>query len=276
MDPRVRLLAGKPRSIAEASYDSRVPRDRILRPAEIVRADVARMFRRPFVILLGLNLLLMLATTSLPSEMDSTALVTWCVLASLSVFVQAALTLAAAEDRPDTSADRWVRAAIAQKVFWRLLGTELLLFLALIASAFVLLVGALFAGAVLGLGMQAAVLERKGPSEALIRSRELTRPDRFSFGVLFAVVYLVPMVVGQASIYLVEFEWVIAINVVVTLLLTVGTLALTRAFVQLKALSEKKAVAEAPPAGLTPRDEEARALGGVDQRPPREPENDRG
>jgi hypothetical protein len=253
-----------------------VPRDRILRPAEIVRADLARTFRRPFVILLGLNLLLMLATTSLPSEMDATALVTWCVLASLSVFVQAALTLAAAEDHPDSSADRWVRAAIAQKVFWRLLGTELLLFLALLASAFLLLVGALYAGAVLGLAMQAAVLERKGPTEALIRSRELTRPDRFSFGVLFAVVYLVPMVVGQASIYLVDFAWVIAINVVVTLLLTAGTLALTRAFVQLKALPEKNAVAAAPPVGLTPRDEESRALGGVDQRPPRKPENDSG
>ena len=188
--------------IAEASYDSRVPRDRILRPTEIVRADIARMFRRPFVILLGLNLLLMLATTSLPTPMDATALVTWCVLASLSVFVQAALTLAAAEDHPDTSADRWVRAAIAQKVFWRLLGTELLLFLALLASSFLLLVGALFVGAALGLGMQAAVLERKGPSEALYRSVELTRPDRLAFGVLFAVVYLVPMVVGQASIYL--------------------------------------------------------------------------
>ena len=227
-----------------------MPHDRILRPTEIVRADIARIFRRPFVILLGLNLLLMLATTSLPSEMDATALVTWCVLASLSVFVQAALTLAAAEDHPDTSADHWVRAAIAQKVFWRLLGTELLLFLALAVSALLLLVGALFAGAVLGLGMQAAVLERKGPAEALNRSSELTHPDRLAFGGLFAAVYLVPMVVGQASIYLTgEFAWVIAINVVVTFLLTAGTLALTRAYVQLKTLPEKKAVADAPPVG---------------------------
>lgn len=225
-----------------------MPRDRILRPIEIVRAEVARTFRRPFVVLLGLNLLLMLATTSLPSEMDATALLTWCVLASLAVFVQAALTLAAAEDRPDTSADHWVRAAIEHKVFWRLLGTELLLFLALIVSAFLLLVGALFAGAALGLGMQTAVLERKGPSEALYRSVELTRPDRRAFGALFAVIYLVPMVVGQASIYLTgEFAWVIAINIVVTFLLTAGTLALTRAYVQLRTLSEQKAVAGAPP-----------------------------
>ena len=225
-----------------------MPRDRILRPIEIVRADIARTFRRPFIILLGLNLLLMLATTSLPSDMDSTALLTWCVLAALSVFVQAALTLAAAEDRPDTSADHWVRAAIGQKVFWRLLGTELLLFLALIVSAFLFLVGALLAGAALGLGMQASVLERKGPSEALYRSVELTRTDRRAFGVLFAVIYLVPMVVGQASIYLTdEFAWVIAINVVVTLLLTAGTLALTRAYVQLRTASEQEAVADSPP-----------------------------
>ncbi|MDQ5816225.1 MAG: hypothetical protein M3516_08030 [Actinomycetota bacterium] len=214
-------------------------RDRILRPIEILREDVRRMFRRPFIVLLALNLLLMLATTSLPEEADATAFLTWCILAALSVFVQAALTLAATEDGPHPSADRWVRAALAKKVFWRLLATELLLFLALLVSALLLVVGALFVGAALGLGMQAAVIERKGPSEALYRSVELTRADRVGFGALFAVAYLVPMAVGQASVYLTgTFALVVAINLVVTLTLTAGTLALTRAYLQLKAHAE--------------------------------------
>ena len=196
------------------------------------------MFRRPFVALLAVNLLLMLATTSLPEEMDGTALVTWCILAALSVFVQSSLTLAAAEDGPDPSADHWIRAAIAKKVFWRLLGTELLLFGALLVAGLFLLVPALFVGAAMGLGMQAAVLERKGSSLALYRSVELTRPDRAGFGTLFAGAYLVPMVAGQAAVYLAgNLVTIVAINLVVTLVLTAGTLALTRAFLQLRSFA---------------------------------------
>lgn len=207
------------------------------------------MFRRPFIVLLILNLLLMLATTSLPEDADATAFVTWCILAALSVFVQAALTLAAAEDDPDRSADRWVRAAIAKKVFWRLLATELLLFVALLVSGLLLVVGALFVGAALGLGMQAAVIERKGPSEALYRSVELTRADRIGFGTLFAIAYLVPMAAGQASVYLTgNFSVIVAVNLVVTVILTAGTLALTRAYLRLKAHAET----EREPAGNPP------------------------
>ncbi|HZJ51874.1 MAG TPA: hypothetical protein VFF07_13775 [Actinomycetota bacterium] len=192
------------------------------------------IFRRPFLILLFLNMLVSLVTASLGAA--RTGVATWLLLAGVTVYVQIATVLAAGSSKPDPSGDAWMRAAFRARCFWRFVIVELLIFVMVGLGLFLVVIGALVIGAYVALSEQAVVLERLGIVQALSRGVDVSQGNRKAVGLIFAVMILLPNValplayaVGLDDTAL-ERSVASAITVVVSM---AGTLALTRAFVNL-------------------------------------------
>jgi len=200
----------------------------------LMKGALGDIFRRPFLILLFLNLLVSLVTASLGAA--RTGVATWLLLAAVTVYVQIATVLAAGSSKPDPSGDAWVRAAFRARCFWRFVIVELFIFVMVGLGLFLVVIGALIIGAYVALSEQAVVLERLGIVQALSRGVDLSQGNRKAVGLIFAVMILLPNValplayaVGLDDTAL-ERSVASAVTVVVSM---AGTLALTRAFVNL-------------------------------------------
>ena len=205
-----------------------------IRAGPLMSGALGDIFRRPFLILLSLNLLVSLVTASLGAA--RTGVATWLLLAAVTVFVQIATVLAAGSSKPDPSGDAWMRAAFRARCFWRFVIVELFIFVMVGLGLFLVVVGALVIGAHVALSEQAVVLERLGIVQALSRGVDVSQGNRKAVGLIFGVMVLLPNValplayaVGLDDTAL-ERSVTSAVTVVVSM---AGTLALTKAFVDL-------------------------------------------
>lgn len=205
-----------------------------IRAGPLMTRALGDIFRRPFLILLSLNLLVSLVTASLGAA--RTGVATWLLLATVTVYVQIATVLAAGSSKPDPSGDAWMRAAFRARCFWRFVIVELFIFVMVGLGLFLVVVGALVIGAHVALSEQAVVLERLGIVQALSRGVDVSQGNRKAVGLIFGVMVLLPNValplayaVGLDDTAL-ERSVTSAVTVVVSM---AGTLALTKAFVDL-------------------------------------------
>jgi len=216
-----------------------------LATGSLIASSLQDVLRPPFVSLLILNLLLTLASSSLTGEIDGTGFVLWVILSALSVFVDIATVLVAGAAEPVRSADPWIKASFRIRCFWRFLGVEILTFVLVALGLFLLVIGGFAVGAYLALGAPAVVLERKKPLRALSHSAEMSEGRRLQLGVIFGVLIIVPNAGLQVAYALNEsintVVWMAA-NAAGVVLMTAGTIAITRAFVRLGG-------ATSPPAG---------------------------
>jgi hypothetical protein len=205
-----------------------------IRPGLLMRRALGDTFRRPFSILLFLNLLVSLVTASLGAA--GTEVATWLLLAAVTLYVQIATILAAGSAERDPSADAWMRAAFRARCFWRFVVVELFIFVMVGLGLFLVVVGALVIGAYVALSEQAVVLERLGVVQALSRGVDLSQGHRREVGLIFALMVLLPNIALPVAYAMgfddtgLERSLASVVTVVVSM---AGTLALTRAFVEL-------------------------------------------
>jgi len=207
-----------------------------LRPGSLMASALRDLFKPPLAVLLLLELLIFGALSSMPDEVDDASLFGVLVLAVVSAFVQIALTLAASS-REQRTADEWVKLAFRRRVFWRLILTSLVTFVAILLGLLALIIGGLVLGGMLGLSQTAAIQERAWPGQALRSSVALSRGHRVPIGTIFAITFIVPNALVQTGT---ELQWDHelglgwdALGAVVTVLTLVGTVALARAYVSL-------------------------------------------
>lgn len=188
-----------------------------------------RLRRPPFALLTVLALLVWIATRSV-TALDGTALLSLMALTAVTAYVHIAAILAVLADDPDTSVDTWIRAAFARRCFWRFIFAGLLSLLLILAGAVALLIPSFLIGAAVYLASQSAVAERTNPIEAVRRSIEVSRVDRWAVGFVFSVTFWIPLLLLQVGFRLGWHEtgapWVAleGITVIVELL---GVIALT-------------------------------------------------
>jgi hypothetical protein len=153
-----------------------------------------------------------------------------------SIYMQIAMTMAAASSGEPHGADPWIKAALRRRCFWRYLGASLLAVILILVGVLALVVGAVVVGAALVLTQAAVVLEQKGPVDALRRSAELTKPVRRQTATIFLILWL-PALVPYVLIQLFEIELNLAAGILFSLagnvLSVLGTIAFTRTFVKL-------------------------------------------
>jgi hypothetical protein len=159
--------------------------------------------RPPFATLTGIALLLWGASRSI-STLEGAQIVSLFVLLIVTAYVHMAAILAAAalsevEQTSDGSADRWIRAALARRCFWRLVFADLFSVALVLLSAMLFLIPSFFVGAAVALALPAAVLERLLPGDAVRRSFELTRGRRRTTGTIFALLIWIPLIVAQVG-----------------------------------------------------------------------------
>lgn len=193
----------------------------------------------PFRGLLLLALLITLVLDTLPVQGDDATIFASLVLFGLSLYLQIATTLAAAETEPSPSVDVWLKKAIARRCFWRFLGSSVLVILTIVASGIVgVVVGAFFIGGILALTDPAVVLEHKHPVEAIARSAELGRGARGPLIVVFGLLILIPGLSLQVAGLIWDVPrffgdlWPV-VSALVVVLGFAGSIALARAFVVL-------------------------------------------
>ena len=190
----------------------------------------------PFSTLLGLNLLLTLASSSLNGRVDGTVFVLWVILSALSIYVDIAIVLAAGTTVAERSTDAWIRAAFRIRCFWRFLAAEIMTFVLVVFGLLVVVVGGFAVGAYIALGLPVVALERRGPLQALSRSAILTESARLPVGIVFGLLILLPNAGVQIGAWFgadkAQVLWVAA-NVLAVIMLTAGTIAVTRAYVAL-------------------------------------------
>lgn len=203
------------------------------------RDGFSALLKPPFRGLLLLALLITLVLDTLPVEGDDTTVIATLILFGLSLYLQIATTLAAAENEPSASVDVWLKQAVARRCFWRFLGAAVLVILTIVASGIVgLVVGAFFVGGILALTDPAVVLEHKHPVEAVARSAQLGRGARGPLIVLFALLILIPGMSLQIAGLLWDLPrffgdlWPL-VSAFVVVLGFAGSIALTRAFIAL-------------------------------------------
>ena len=207
-----------------------------MRPGSLMATGLRDLLKPPLAVLLLLDLLIFGALSSMPDEVDDASLFGVLVLTVVSAFVQIALTLAASSQEQRT-ADEWVKLAFRRGVFWRLILTSLVTFVAILFGLLALIVGGLVLGGMLGLSQTAAIQERAWPGPALRSSVSLSRGHRMTIGAIFALTFIVPNALVQTGT---ELQWdrelglgweaLGAVGTVVTL---VGVVALARAYVSL-------------------------------------------
>jgi hypothetical protein len=209
--------------------------DRKVRAGPVMARGMLDLFRRPYLILLLLNILLSAVTASLGSDDDS-IIVAWLLLTALVVYVQIATILAASSDDPDPRGDPWIRAAFKARRFWRFVAIEIFIFVVVALGLFLLVIGALVAGAYVGLAEQAVVIERNGVAQAVVRSYEVGAGARRAVGLIFGTLVLLPNIALPLAYSLGADESTLArvvVSAVAAVLTMAGTIALTRTYVDL-------------------------------------------
>lgn len=232
-----------------------------IRPFRIIASSIRDLFRLPFLVLLAIALFINIASASVAA--DDLGLLLTLVLFALSTYVQIAIVLAAGAAEPGRAADPWVRAAFRQRCFWRYLVTGIATVVLVGFGLLLLLVPGLIAGAAFAVAQPAAVLERRRVPEALMKSRELTRADRASTGLIFFLMVLLP---GGANLILnyalnPRGAWVLGLGVLLIVFSVASLVALTRTFLLL--------------GGSRAGEEEPSPLGRVDEGAPEDAEHDR-
>ncbi|MGH2826287.1 MAG: hypothetical protein ACRDKF_04870, partial [Actinomycetota bacterium] len=119
-------------------------------------------------------------------------------------------------------------------VFWRFALTGLLTITVILLGFLALIVGGVVIGAMLALAQPASVLERAWPFQAMRSSVALSEGNRVPIGIVFALLFIVPLVVMQTGAQLrwdqnLGAAW-IAIGAVGTIAGLVGVIALTHAY----------------------------------------------
>jgi hypothetical protein len=220
-----------------------------------MRDGFKALVRAPFRALVATGIFVSLVSNTLPEGGDEWTLVAALLLISLSLYLQMAIVLAAAEPDVATSADIWLKEAFGRRCFLRYLATSfLVVFSVLVAGVLGLVIGAFLMGAVVALADTAVVLERRRPIDAIRRSAELGRNNRRSLMVIFGLLILIPGLTVQLG----DLAWDLRaaagplwplVPVLVLVLGAAAGVALTRIFVTLG--GQKIPVEERP--GSPPR-----------------------
>jgi hypothetical protein len=203
----------------------------------LIREGLRAVFRPPYALLLGLSSFVYLVQATVSDGSDGASLLFGLLLAVVSAYVQIACTLAAGAPEPSNSADTWFVAAIRRRCFLRFVAVELATIALMVVGLALLIVGAFVVGGVVALAQPAAVLERRGPIDAIKRSAVLGRDVRGPLTVVFGVFVLVPGVALQAA-YAFGLQETAGVALVAAGLLGVvlalaGTISLTSLFVAL-------------------------------------------
>jgi hypothetical protein len=194
------------------------------------------LVRPPFSVMLLLDLLIFGASNSFATQIDDAALFGALLLTVVSAYVQIATTMAAAgEER--RSADEWIKLAFRRRVFWRFLLTGILTIVLVFLGLFLLVVGGLVLGAVLGLSQTVSIQERDWPGPALRKSAALSEGHRVPLGIVFALLFILPNAALQTGAQLrwdreLGFAWD-GLGALATVAGLVGVIALARAYVAL-------------------------------------------
>lgn len=203
----------------------------------LITEGLRDVWHPPFAILLALSIFVFVVSASVAQQTDDVSLFLAIVLAVTSGYVQIACTLAAGAREPGRSGDAWLVAAVRRRCFWRFVLAELATVILVAAGLLFLVIGAFLVGGVVALAQPAAVLERRGPIEAVKRSAALGRDARRTLSIVFGVFVLGPAIVVQLAYQFgsgAAFDpraTIISLPAVV--LTTAGTIALARAFVGL-------------------------------------------
>ncbi len=204
-----------------------------------IRDALASLSRPPFRTLLFLGILVSLVGNTLPQSTDGSTVLAALVLLALGLYLQIAVTMAAADLNPTSSADVWLKEAFARRCFWRYFATSVLVLIAVLLAGIVgLIIGGFLLGGVVALSDPAVVLERRGPAEAMSRSAELSKGNRPALALIFGVLILVPGMSVQVGGLVWDLPtmagdlWPL-VPVLVLILGMAGAIALTRTFLAL-------------------------------------------
>jgi hypothetical protein len=220
-----------------AMQPPQVPERRLveLRAGSLMTQAFRDLVRPPFSLILLLDLLIYGASARV-SQIDDAVLFGALLLAVVSAYLQIATIMAASSTR-ELSADEWIKAAFRHRVFWRFALTGLLAITVILLGFLALIVGGLVIGSMLALAQPASVQERAWPFQAMRSSVALSAGNRFPIGIVFALLFIVPLAVLQTGAQLrwdrdLGAAW-IAIGAVGTVAGLVGVIALTQAYVAL-------------------------------------------
>lgn len=169
-----------------------------------MRDGFKALLQPPFRALIGAGIFVSLVSNTLPESGDEWTFFAALLLISLSLYLQMAIILAAAQPDPTPSADVWLKETFARRCFLRYLATSLLVVISvLVAGLLGLIVGGFLMGAVVALADTAVVLERRRPLDAIRRSAELGRHNRRPLMVVFGLLILIP----GLSVQLGDLTW---------------------------------------------------------------------
>lgn len=216
-------------------YDELMKEQPAVRAGHLMAGALRDLFRPPFLTFLLLGMFVQLVFVTIPVGLGDPTGITTLLLLGVTLFIDIATTLAAGADNQERRADPWIKAALRRRCFWRYVATTIITAVLIGLSALALLVGAIFAGAVLGMAQPSVVLERQSPGRALQRSAELSRLARKPLMLVFTCLVLLPQVVPALLVQLelsggMIFELASFAAVIFT---TAGIIAMTRAFVVL-------------------------------------------
>ena len=204
-----------------------------------MRDGFSTLLKPPFRGLVALGIFVSLVSNTLPESGDEWTMLAAIILIAISLYLQVALIVAAADPAPTPSADVWLKEALARRCFWRYLGASILVVASvLVAGVLGLVVGAFFMGGAVALADTAVVLERRGPLQAIRRSAELGKDSRRPLIVIFGLLVLIP----GMSVQIASLVWDLraatgpfwpSIPVVVLVLAAASAVAFTRIFLLL-------------------------------------------
>ncbi len=223
-----------------------------LQPWQLMGAALRDLTRPPYSRLLALSLFVsIVSNTGIGTSADTLTLLLTLALLATSALLQIAITLAAAEESPTHTADHWIRAAVAKKVFWRLVGTGFLVIISIAVGFVALVIPGLVACGMFALAQSLTVLDRHIPSEALRLSVELSRGHRVQLALIFILLFLLPNASLQGAFFLSgqltpDWRWA-ALDLVTVILSSAATVALTKALLQLRAARGNELVVDDTP-----------------------------
>jgi hypothetical protein len=201
----------------------------------LIRTGFGLLTRPPFVWLVAVGLLGVLATEPIHSE-DVASFVGIALVTVISAYVSIAITLAAADREPSRSPEFWVRAALARRCLVRSFVTLLFATVLVAAGLIALVVPGFIVGSFVALSEIAAVLENHHPGDAVRRSIELSRPARRPIGIVYGLLVIVPGGALQVALTLgtIDPGWLRGAAGCLTLLLaSAAQIALTKAYLEL-------------------------------------------
>lgn len=203
-----------------------------------MRDGFSALAKPPFRTLLLLGIIVSLVANTLPETADGATLIAALALFVVGLYLQIAITVAAAEPDPDQSADRWLKEAFARRCFWRYVATSVLVMLAVVVGLVALIIGGFLVGGAVALADPAVVLERRGPADAIARSAALTKGHRPPLIIIFGLLILLPGIVVELGSLVwdlptVAGNWWPLLPILALVLGMAGAIALTRIFLAL-------------------------------------------